>query len=333
MFVVVNDVAFSMEVWDWYHNRMDKVTPENHIEIKVFRPWLKEQHRTGQDMIRTYGQLNGWDFFEFFKEIFMLYTDIQETPLSREVTFQQQEKELMALENRLLYWALTEQHEKEDFGPDMRQEYLDSNRMAFNKKFHLEVCYMMKAIREGFNGLKKKLNDVEMEDIDEINEFTAEADFDNEEVDTFIKKVIRQAYGGDFDEFIIAVMERIKFLTMKDNHEKLAKLKAFEIFGREDFEQKIPESETWRMLFNNYFDEVEDIYNLFYTKFIGHCVMYMYLDYLSWDDSQKSGIDYIPIYKQYCDGAREQSSTNIRYFIDKEKIIKRIQKLYKIRIR
>lgn len=332
MLMVVNDVVFSMEVWDWYHNRKDKLKMENNIPINVFRPWLKEHHQNGIDKVSTYGELTGWDFLELINELLMIYTDIHERPLGDHVTMEQQYIELSAIETSLIYWVFTEGHAKEDFGPDMRNEYLDSNRMAFNQKFHVEMCYTMKAIWQGYHDLKKLLNGKEITDLDILNILTMENYEEDEVVDEFIKKVIRQAYGGDFDEFIIAVMERIKFQTMKENHEKLAKIKAYELFGKEDFEKMLPEYEIWRMLYNNYFDEVEDIYKLFYQKFLGHCIQYVLLDYLSWD-SEDSGIYYIPVYKYYCDKELTEATQNIRLLIDMEKIRARIKKLYKIRIK
>ena len=331
MLMVVNDVCFSMEVWDWYHNRKDKFSKENNAEINVYREWLLEQHNSLENYVSSYGELNGWDFFEFFKNIFMLYTGIHPKPLDQKFSFQDQHDELMAIEKMLLYWVFTEGHEKEDFGPDMRKEYLDSNRMAFNQKFHVECCYMMKAIWHGFHELKKKLKNIEIADIEEITVFDLENVADDNTVDEFMKKVIRQAYGGDFDEFIISVMERIKYKTMNENHEKLAKVKAYELFGKEDFDQKIPESESWRMLFNTYFDDVEDIYHLFYEKFIGDCIMYVFIDYLSWDEKE-ADIVFIPVYKRYCNIALTKNTKNIRWLIDMEKIKKRIKQLYKIRI-
>ena len=190
----------------------------------------------------------------------------------------------------------------------------------------------MKAIWEGYHNLKKMLKGKEITDTEELNIFNVENVVEDTVMDEFIKKVIRQAYGGDFDEFIIAVMERIKDKTMKENHEKLAKIKAFELFGKEDFDQRYPESETWRLLFNNYFDEVEDIFKLFYEKFLGQCIMYVFLDYLSWDETE-ANIKVIPIYQRYCDMELTKNTSNIRWLVDMEKVSKRIKQLYKIRIR
>lgn len=331
MLMVVDDVAFSMEVWDWYHNRKDKLTPSNSTKINVFRPWLKEKHISGQDYIATYGEIPGYDFYEFLHEIFMLFTDIQVKPIEKHYSMDDMYVELMAIENLVLYWAMTEGHEKKDFGSEMRNELLNDKTMAFNRKFHTECCYKMKAIWQGYHDLKKLLGGIDVNEIPEIDIFTITDHVEDADMDKFMKSVIRIGYGGDFDEFIISVMERIKFLTMKENHEKLAMIKGFEIFGIEDFETKLPYSETWRRLFTNYFDDVEDIFKLFYEKFIGHCVLFMFNDYLSWDD-KAAGIKYIPIYKLYCDESMSKASINIRFFINQEKIKQRIFKLYKIRL-
>lgn len=330
MLMVVDDVVFSMEVWNWYHERRDRVKGENDVKINVFRPWLKEKHRAGEEYMATYGEFQGYDFYEFLHEIFMLFTDIQLTPIERHHTIKALHDELIAIEDMVLYWALTEDHERDEFGPDMRNELLNDKTMSFNRKFHIESCYKMKAIWEGFNSLKAFLGPTEVKDIPEVDIFKMVDIIEDHDMDEFIKNIIRLGYGGDFDEFIISVMERIKFLTMKENHEKLAMIKGYEIFGIEDFETKLPYSETWRRLFTNYFDEVEDIFKLFYERFVGPCVLFLYNDYLSWDDM--GGIKYIPIYKLYTNESQSQCSTNIRFFIDQEKIRNRIFKLYKVRI-
>lgn len=331
MFLVVDDMPFTMEAWKWYHERMNRVNSENHFKIDVFRPWLKEDHREGEDYIDTYGQLSGWDFYEFLVQLYMVYTDIHSVAMDTKVTFEEQEMELRAVEDRVIYWALTVKHDKEDFGPGMRSEYLDSNRMAFNQKFHIESYYMLRIMWNGLERCKKALGGVEMQSIPVVNIFNYTGDLGD--VDEFIKKVIREAYGGDFDEFIISVMDKIKYDTMTPEHEKMAKIRAFELFGNEDFEKQIPSSETWRLLHNTHFDDVEDVYRLFYEKFRGPCIMYLYSDYLSWVESSDTMINYIPVYKQYTDEMMDTADVDIRYFVDVGRIRDRIKRLYNIRIR
>lgn len=328
--LVVDDVVFSMEVWDWYNIRKNNISFQNNTQIKVFRPWMKEKYNSGNEYLDTYGELSGWDFYVFLNEIFMLYTDIQLKPMDKKYDTDDMFIELKAIENLVIYWALTEGHEREDFGTEMRNELLNSNTMSFNRKFHVESCYKMKAIWQGYNDLVKLLDNITVSSIPEIDIFLLENNVDDKEMDEFMKIIIRESCGGDFDEFIIAVMERIKFITMKENHEKLAMVKGFEIFGIEDFETKLHYSEIWRRLFTVYFDEVEDIFSLFYEKFVGHCVLFTFIDYLSWDNTT---IKYIPIYKLYGDHELTQASTNIRFFINPENVKKRIYKLYKIRIK
>lgn len=320
MFMIINNIAFSMEVWDWYHNRKHDVTATDNTLISTFKQLM------AVPAVKCYGDLDGWEFFEMLTEVYKFYTDIHEKVLDKNITFDMQEKELMALEKRIVFWAITEGHEKADFGKDVRGEYLDSKRMAFNQKFHVECCYMMKSIWLSFNNLKIALNGSEMRDIGEINIYNSMHELNDEEIDEFIKKVIRHAYGGDFDEFIISVMERMKSRKMNKYHEKIAKVKAYELFGKEDFDTCISKSETWRMLFNNYFDGKEDVYVEFYNAFIGDCISFLYLDYLSWDME----IDYIPVYKQYCNKNHTLTSQNIRFFIDIGKISSQIKKLYSI---
>lgn len=335
MLLVVDDIVTSMDVWEWYHSRKDSVTRENNMVISAFRPWLNENQQTGEGFIESYGELLGYDFYLFLHEVFKLFTDIQLKPIDRAFTVNDIEKELLAIENRVVFWALTEGHEKADFGPDMRNELLNSNTMSFNRKFHVEAFYKMKAIWKGFHDLKKCLQSTlqvgNVYEIPEVDIFKTVERYDDDEMDAFLKIIIRLGYGGDFDEFIISVMERIKFITMNEYHEKLALIKAFEMFGKEDFDVKLPYSETWRMLFNDYFDDVEDIFKSFYERFTGHCVLFTFIDYLSWDH-ESCGINYIPIYKLYTDTRGTNSSSNIRFFINPESVRRRIRKLYNIRV-
>jgi hypothetical protein len=327
--LVVDDVVFSMEVWDWYHNRKDNLSLENDTNIKVFRPWMKEKYNSGSDYIQTYGELSGWDFYELLHNIFMLFTDIHLTPMDGQYTTADMFIELKSIENQIIYWALTEGHNADDFGKEMRNELLNSNTMSFNRKFHVESCYKMKCIWQGHKELVEILDNVVVSSLPGIDIFTMENIIDDTEIDEFMKMVIKESCGHDFDEFIISVMERMKFNKIKQYHEKLAMVKGYEIFGIEDFETKLSYSETWRRLFPAYFDEVEDVFSLFYENFLGPCILHIYNDYLSWDHNN---VKYIPIYKLYGDPALNRVSTNIRYFIKPADIKKRILKLYKIRI-
>lgn len=328
--LIVDDVVFSLEVWEWYHDRKNDIIFENNTQIKVFRPWMKEIFNTGDEYIDVYGELSGYDFYEFLHEIFMLFTDIQTTPMDKKYSTNDIYNELVAIEALVVYWALTEGHKKEDFGIDMVDDLLNSDTMAFSRKFHVESCYKMKAIWEGYNNLVTILKGRQVSSMPDIDIFKLQDNIEDDDLDAFMKVVIRESCGGDFDEFIISVMERMKFITMKEYHEKLSLIKGYELFGLEDFETKLPYTEIWRRLFPYYFDKIEDVYKLFYEKYIGWCILMIYNSYLSLDDTV---ISYIPIYKLYGKGNLEEVSTNIRFFVDPDMIKKRILSLYGVKIK
>lgn len=327
--LVVDNIVFSMDVWDWYHIRKNNLTFENNTKIKAFRPFMKKKYNSGDLYIDTYGELTGWDFHEFLHEIFMLFSDIHSVPVEQHITTDEMFIELTSIENLIIFWAMTEGHEMKDFGNGMRNELLNKNTMSFNRKFHVESCYKMKAIWQEYKGIVKLLDGKETKSLEEVDIFLLDDRKTDKDMDSFMKIIIKQSCGQDFDEFIIAVMERIKFMTMKENHEKLAMIKGYEIFGIEDFETKLAYTEIWRRLFPTYFDEIEDVFGLFYEKFMGQCVMYLYHDYLG---CSNESIRYIPIYKLYGDEKLSSVSTNIRYYINTDIINKRIFKLYKDRI-
>lgn len=343
--ILVNEVAFSEEAWGWLNERIRhaKEFADSNDTIKPeFRPYLNDKkimHGTGRK--DEYQELTAGEMWEFFYNVFCLMTNVLKPgtfpPLSTSVTTDELKDELEKIERCMVYWSLMKGFKENEELKGLRKEYLSIERNSTNMLFCMYVYCMMNAMWEKFEKLKEILHGREPKfmqnrskkassEIYKYNEYR----FNEEAGDEFMRAVIRECCGGDFNDFIISVKSRIAEESLGEFHVELAKLKGYELMSQREFPD-VEKREAWRRIFTTYFDEEETNFPLFYQTFTRQCYDYMMLSFLS--ISNMGSVSYIPIYDIYSDNNFEESyERSIKPMINTKLIRGKLLSLYNKRI-
>jgi hypothetical protein len=140
----------------------------------------------------------------------------------------------------------------------------------------------------------------------------------------YLQTIIRPAYGGDLDEFILECISWVQQFCVEEYHEKIAKIRGYELYGYTDFDNALPPAEIWRRIFPLYFDEEEDSYPMFFGTYTQWCVLFFLADYVD----HVVDISYIPLFNVFSTDGFKTVSDNILAFIKPEVITKEIKRLY-----
>jgi len=308
-FLVIDGVACPQDLWSWYHDKKKEwVAPTASLPIDVF---FNIVPTSKQHVYRNYNDMSGWVFYEFLNSLLRLYTDLEAEPMPSNITMDRQYRDLLLVEQMQLYWVFTTGHTKDQLGEYAPDNMVDEERRAFNIRYHVLSGFIMMAIWEGFNNLKQIMSNLNISHIRNMGN-------DTDDNIMILKKHIGECYYGEYDEFIICTMDRIKFVKMTKGHERIARVKSYDMMKNDNFDEPFDSIDTWRFLFNGYFDEVEDKIDVFLKHHPGPCVEYLLLDYYSKMDVFK----YIPVYKIFTNNNSSIMSYNIFDVINISELLK-----------
>jgi hypothetical protein len=340
--ILVDDVVFSEECFNWFNKNelLARSAGDNDLPIDVFRFLLPKEYISGVYRKGSYQELTADEFFALLHEIFMLLSDIHKTKsLPVSVTVQDIRNELSKTEKMILFWGLSQAHEPSTLGK-ISDVYTTSEGFL-NNRFCLDAYHIAFANKWCLDKLEGVLNGRHVKDMKQYeqnstgfhvirNETVNEFGGNDDAMCRFIKDLVRLGYGGDFDEFIINVKDRIAAYALGPYHYKIALARGYELLGITDFEDINP-SEAWRRLFTSYFDGEEDNYDVFFNTYKYHCISFLLLDYLSIEKS--GGIDYIPVYKLFSNNGFETSYTgNVTALVNTSLIRSQLFRLYKKKV-
>lgn len=340
--IIIDDVVFSEECFNWFNERehLAPMVLDEDLNIDVFRLLLPDNYIKGVDKKNNYQDITAGEFWILLNEILLMMTDIHKTKkLPVNFSTNAIRDELSKVEKMVVYWALTLSHDPKTLG-NLPEVYITADN-HLNNRFCLDSFLTVSACKWGLEKLEtvlggRQVNEMQQYEVNEmgirdfsvssINEF-----FGNDDaMSKFVKDLVRMGYGGDFDEFIINVKDRIASTKLGPYHYKMALARGYDMMGITDFSD-IEAPEAWRRLFTTYFDGDEDNYDMFYNTYMYECLKFLLLDYLSIDKC--GGIDYIPVYKIYSrNGFTKSYSVEPQSLVDTKFIRTKLFLLYKKKI-
>lgn len=318
--IIVDKVVFCMDNWEWYNKRKHQIDiySENSNEIFVFKSLIDNKNKI------YYEELTGWEFYNLLNKLMYVFSDLDTFHVELVYTPDMIEKELLSIERRVVYWALTENHTKEELGTNVRTELLNKDQHAFNRFFQSSSYAIMKIIWQSYeHNITKISKYITVQDTYE-NFHSGHSDMYSD-IDSFIFNLIKYSCFGDYDEFILNVMDYIKFKTMTQEHCQLAYIRGLQYYELNDINDKLPECEIWRRIIVNYFDEFEGDLKKFYKRFRTECILFLFKDYLYWSEAQINLV-YIPVYKIII--YEGKICSDIRSILDIHLIKNRVMELY-----
>lgn len=340
--IVVDDVAFSLDCWNWYNQRTAhaKEAFEGEFPIDAFRFLLPKEHQKGRLVIEIYQQLNAGQFWELVNEVFMLMSDIhKEKRLPITTGVGDLNTELLKVEKMVVYWVLREDHDPSNFGK-LNKDFITPDN-TLNNRFALDAYLICQCntwnvdrlsttlggrVTKNFPRQETNASGMILFNATTTNEFSSNDD----KFDEFIKNIVRISVGGDMDEFIINVKMQIAQNAIGPFHQELAHARGFTLMGVTDF-TSIPSHESWRRLFTNYFDGEEDNFDTFFATYTYDCLRFLFRDFLAVDDL--GGLAYLPVYKIFSKNQFKKSfDMEIRKLINTQLIRDKIFKIYKRKI-
>lgn len=339
--IIIDDVVFSEECFNWFNERehLAPMVLDEDLSIDVFRFLLPNNYIQGVEKKENYQDITAGEFWILLNEILLLMTDIHKTKtLPINFSTNAIRDELLKIEKMVVYWSLTLSHDPKTLG-NLPEVYITTDN-HLNNSFCLDSFLLVSACKWGLEKLETVLMSVvgcrqvnEMQQYEknalgmrEFNVFSINEFFGNDvAMSKFVKDLVRMGYGGDFDEFIINVKNKIASTKLGPYHYKMALARGYDLLGITDFSD-IEASEAWRRLFTTYFDGDEDNYDTFYNTYMYDCLNFLLLDYLSIDKC--SGIDYIPIYKIYSRNFLKSYSFEAQSLVDTKFIRTKLLKLY-----
>lgn len=319
--MLVDNVLFSMDIWAFYSARQHAAVERNWASTKTTA--------LAKDLVL--GALSAEAMWKLLYDTFKLFSDAEYARVL-DVSFMRNfdvvRREIDSLELCVVYWACTKAHTKEALG-NIDSAFVHETGDRLNRKFHTYAYYMLMAIREQCDSLRTELSSLRVEAVSanatSMLSLTASSNTktSHEKLDRFMHDIIRAAYGGDFDEFILAVIAHVQKRTMKKFQKQLAIVKGYELFGISDAPEDIDAEEAWRRLFPNVFAKEEDIFSMFYEAFGNECIAFLLVDYF-----EMPYIKYLPVFKLFTTGDWTEGHLDIRGFIDRDKLHARLLELY-----
>lgn len=322
--IVLDEVeVHSVQIWNWLNKvkgtilDFDKKKP---AEIKHFRFLMSKEENWNYE---SYYEMSAGMFWKVFNEVFKLASGIPTNPLPISVSVDDVEDELEKVIRVLIWWCFAEAVD-ETLLEDLDYMLVNKEKRSVNFAYRFNAYYMYKEIYERLAKTKKVLDGRLLSRMNELTQYHTACPMSIAKVKEFIDSQVQKACAGDADEFAIYTVDVIQRQTLTDNHEKMAQLVRFYKFGMADFESKLPPGQVWQILFSDYFDGVDEVFDEFYEKFKNECIMYFLNDYTACDYD----IIEIPWYKVYCnEDDKENYTSSVLNLLNVPRIKKRILKL------
>jgi hypothetical protein len=282
--VIIDQIPYSNEIHNWFaKDNLDLFSSDFNDwnnTIKVFEHILPK-NKFGKPMSNL-SQLSCFQFYDFINKVMMIGDGVaHKLAIDTKFNIGDIEDEVHKIKKTLIYWCLVENLPEESFeGLDDR--WVEKEKGRVNRRFHYRCFYIMRNIEDRVMELRTCLNTLGISDLK--NERLLAHRFHDKEFQENLKpliSMIRRAYRGDLESFIVETINRVQFFTMNDNHEKLAQMIRFEELEIPNFTEKIPHFETWRFIHPTYFDKFEDVFDEFFDEFTTECIDYYFNDYLN----------------------------------------------------
>lgn len=341
--ILIDDVPFSKEAWEWFTQRrvaVNKFVNGSNVIAQFIRPYLHEGIRNGPGRKSEYQELTAGELWEVFYTVYMLMADILKSdkpPLPTNVTTEQLKHELKVIEDMMVALSIGDGFTQEQLS-GLNKDFISADRDSTTMSFCINVFCMQNVIWLKFQKLTELLYGREVPELNRINKSgggyadDTPPEFYGRDADLceFMRFVVRKCCAGDFDDFIISVKNAIAEEAITPYHMELAKVYGYEMMGMADF-CDMEKKEAWRRLFTSYFDEVETNYDLFYREYPRQCYWFLLMSYLSIESG--GGISYIPIYRIYSTNNFTKSyETDVKRLFDTRLIRTKCKKMYNLKI-
>ena len=317
--LLVNNVPFSIEIFEWVENYRGLAQREiDDDRVVVFKELLPKEYLQGKDEESVhYSKLKLVDFFVVYRKVMDLSIGVlDEVSLSLEVSVDDIREELDKMFHVLMIWIHHDEHG--DHLGSMEPEYVNEKTQGPNQNFVFVMYHIVNEIESRFVKLQDILSGGEL--LSELGE--VEYNIPKlEEMQKFIHDKIILTF--DLNDFVMETCDAIKDETMTDNHKILA-IHAFD----KKFDKDIPKFEAWRRLYPNYFDKLDVNYETFWEAKQFDCIRYFLNDYLRWDISNEFNIVKVPFFKNiYLKDCKLVANAAI--FVCMKEFEKREKKFYK----
>ena len=343
--IVLDDGPHSKEIWTWYRDQRDDVDLEQlqDTEVDIFRTILDrkvvsdnpdddtqsdydydsdasmsddDETPTAQQRVTTYYKMNAGQFYAFLFEILQIATGISKFCIPQKCTVEDIAAELKKVHACVLWWAFAEGVPPERFGVTMDHNMIDKEKGRLNQFYRFRGYYISRIIQESFAQFR-----TQWASLTNIGKQMTNL---SETAKKYIVQSIKSSCAGDQDEFILYCIEYIQNMSMTDHHEKLAQLIRLETFDNHDFETRLQKSETWRMLFSEHFEGVDERFVDFITAHGPECVLYFLHDMLASD----CGLEHVRWYNVYTFEKSPNVTTDIFSIIPVDKVKRELKRVY-----
>lgn len=316
MLLVIDNIPFSAEIWEYMFTHREVAggfetsTHRVHPGMHIFCPNLvtnelqEELHTIMEDERDKEGthidqpedeESDTWIYYRMlpFYKIWTMYYKLYQLSMDLLVgdgldvgviTRNEFVEQMEYLEEAIIYWALSTEHDLKEMVPSRRElelyrveDYLlTEDRTSTSRAFEVEVYYMSRVMKNAVMKMDEILAQLpyEVQDMGSVQIYDPMNTDHLSRVDTRMKEIIRKHY--ELDEFINEVMTFVVESRMTEDHKGIAYIRGYVLLGEEDMETDLPMPEVWRRLFPFYFDDFEDYFDDFYSQFTRLCIEHVY---------------------------------------------------------
>ena len=319
--ILIDKVPFSGKIHRWYcKDNISLYSPTFDWDstLVAFKHILPKCPQTNRKKFKL-AELDCAEFYQLLQDVTLVADGLRsKNKLGTDIQISDIEKDIEKIKAMIMFWALTEKLPLDRFG-DIDPFLIEKDKGRTSKTFHFNCYYIIQNLELRFTELKECFKQLCISSIQDkpFKQFSSKS----QKYKTNLGKIlqlIRKAYTGDLEDFIVGAMHRIQFFKMNDNHEKLAQMVRFQYLHIPNFKEKLPAHETWRFLFPTYFDKFEEVFDEFFDEFPSYCIDYYMNDYLN----DTFGIVHIPFYYCYCNTALGEIHDNIITTIDVDDFVK-----------
>jgi len=324
---LINGTPFSSDMWEWYHHHkwphvldFDQKL-DNSCSKAIFAYWFAVEGRGGYPM--DYSLMTAGQFWEFAQEALLMASGVSMHPVPATQSLLVLGAELDKIKRTLLWWAFAEGVPPERIG-DMDGTMVGKERL--NQLYRYRAHYYYLIIEKAYDKLLVQMAKYQFHEVALMKPFMPEMRAPPGDNGTFLYELIRKSCAGDQDEFILYAADDIQKNSMTVDHEKLAQLVRFEKFEEFKFDEPLPASEMWRMIFPKVMEGFDEVFLDFYCKFTSQCVLFFLHDFLFQDFE----IEKIPFYNLFTRDLGASCTADVVGLLDQAKITAEIARLNKI---
>ena len=290
---IVNNCPVNLEIWNFFYSQVLQSGSEENCSIVCFKDFFKEYAECPQ----SYLVLPFNHFFLFFEHLFKLASSLANRELRINVTdFDMFFKEVENILYLAKKWCILENLPAKSIKNHDPTE-INLERGCLNPNIRYKMYFMCKQINNEKEKLKAfikcKPNFALMERFEKENQISVKK----------ICSLIRDKARGDLDEVILLTIDTIQSCSISDNHKHLAHLFRYTQFGEAKFHKSMSTSDCWRMLYPNFFQDYEDIFDKFFKRFTNECTLFFLNDYVQ----HNFGIERVPLLNIYYNNKGEIS--------------------------